>query len=306
MLSVSKIRPRFSKVSPNVQGMLWMALAGLIFASFMAIVRHVGTTMNPVQVSFLRYALGLAFMLPFFLRLNLADLRSARFGLHAVRGILHAIGVMAWFYAMSRIPIAEVTAIGFTAPVFATIGAALFLGEAVRARRIIAVVLGLVGAVVILRPGVSEIDPGALAMLIAAPIFAVADLISKVLTRQETGPAVVAYLSVFVTLTIMGPALYVWRTPTVEEWLLMITTAGLATLGHLCMVQGVKVAEVSALQPVKFLQLAWAALIGYAAFAEIPEYSTWIGSAIIVSSISYIAHREVVARKQAHKNPKND
>ena len=283
-----------------------MALAGLIFASFMAIVRHVGTSMNPIQVAFLRYALGLAFMLPFFLRLNLADLRSARFGLHAIRGMLHAIGVMAWFYAMSRIPIAEVTAIGFTAPVFATIGAAVFLGETVRTRRIIAVVLGLVGAVIILRPGVSEIDPGVLAMLIAAPIFAVADLISKVLTRQETGPAVVAYLSVFVTLTIMGPALYVWRTPTVEEWLLMITTAGLATLGHLCMVQGVKVAEVSALQPIKFLQLAWAALIGYVAFAEVPEYSTWVGSAIIVGSISYIAHREAVGRKQAREQRESD
>jgi drug/metabolite transporter (DMT)-like permease len=299
MSVLTEIRRRFANVSPNVQGMLWMAVAGLIFASFMAIVRHVGTSMNPIQVAFMRYGLGMAFMLPFFLQVNLADLRSARFGLHAVRGILHAIGVMAWFYAMSRIPIAEVTALGFSAPVFATVGAALFLGEKVRARRIIAVVIGLVGAVVILRPGFVELDSGALAMLIAAPIFAIADLISKVLTRRETGPAVVAYLSVFVTLTIMGPALYVWRTPTAEEWVLMITTAGLATLGHLCMVQGVKVAEISAVQPVKFLQLFWAALIGFFAFSEIPGVWTWVGSAIIVGSVSYIGHREALARKQA-------
>jgi drug/metabolite transporter (DMT)-like permease len=301
MSVVTEIRGRLSRLSPNVQGMLWMAVAGLIFASFMAIVRHVGTSMNPIQVSFMRYALGLVFMLPFFLRVNLADLRTARFGLHAIRGVMHAVGVMAWFYAMSRIPIAEVTAIGFTAPVFATIGAAMFLGEKVRARRIIAVFVGLVGAVVILQPGASEIDPGALAMLIAAPVFAVADLISKVLTRRETGPAVVAYLSVFVTLTIMGPALYVWRAPTGEEWVLMIATAGLATLGHLCMVEGVKVAEVSALQPVKFLQLAWAALIGFLIFSEVPGPWTWVGSAIIVGSVSYIAHRESVIRKQARR-----
>ena len=298
MSVLAEIRRRFANVSPNVQGMLWMAVAGLIFASFMAIVRHVGTSMNPIQVAFMRYGLGMAFMLPFFLRVNLADLRSARFGLHAVRGILHAIAMMAWFYAMSRIPIAEVTALGFSAPVFATVGAAMFLGEKVRARRIIAVVIGLVGAVVILRPGFVELDSGALAMLIAAPIFAVSDLISKVLTRRETGPAVVAYLSVIVTLTIMGPALYVWRTPTTEEWVLMITTAGLATLGHLCMVQGVKVAEISAVQPVKFLQLFWAALIGFFAFSEIPGVWTWVGSAIIVGSVSYIAHREALARKQ--------
>lgn len=298
MSLITETRRRFNRVSPNVQGMIWMAIAGLIFASFMAIVRYVGTSMNPIQVAFLRYGLGLVFMLPFFLRVNLADLRSARFGLHAVRGVMHACGVMAWFYAMSRIPIAEVTAIGFTAPVFATIGAAFFLGEKVRARRIIAVTIGLLGAVIILRPGVTEIDPGAIAMLFAAPIFAIADLISKVLTRRETGPAVVAYLSVFVTLTIMGPALYVWRAPSLEEWGLMTLTAGLATLGHLCMVQGVKVAEVSALQPIKFLQLFWAALIGFLVFAEIPEVWTWVGSAVIVGSASYIAHREALARKR--------
>ena len=301
MSVITEIRSRFAQVSPNVQGMIWMAVAGLIFASFMAIVRHVGTSMNPIQVAFMRYGLGLVFMLPFFLKVNLADLRSARFGLHAVRGVMHAIGVMAWFYAMSRIPIAEVTAIGFTAPVFATLGAAFFLGEKVRARRIIAVTVGLLGAVIILRPGVSEIDPGAIAMLIAAPIFAIADLISKVLTRKETGPAVVAYLSVVVTLTIMGPALYVWRTPSLEEWGLMVLTGGLATLGHLCMVQGVKVAEVSALQPIKFLQLFWAALIGFLIFAEVPGIWTWIGSAVIVASATYIAHREALARRRGKR-----
>jgi drug/metabolite transporter (DMT)-like permease len=299
MSVIAEIRSRLASVSPNVQGMIWMAVAGLIFASFTAIVRHVGSSMNPIQVSFMRYALGLVFMLPFFLKINLADLRAANFKLHAIRGVLHAVGVMCWFYAMAHIPIAEVTAMGFTAPVFATVGAALFLGERVRIRRIIAVIVGLLGAVVILKPGFAAIHPGALAMLFAAPLFAVTDLIAKVLTRQETGPAVVAYLSVFVTLTIMGPALYVWRAPTMEEWLLLITTAGLATLGHLCMIQGVKLAEVSAVQPVKFLQLAWAALIGFVFFAEIPEIWTWIGSAIIIGSVSYIAHRENVARRQA-------
>ena len=297
MWQVAQVTRLFSGVSDTVRGMLWMALAGLIFASFMAIVRHVGTTMNPIQVAFMRYSIGLVFMLPFFLSVTLADLRSARFGLHATRGVMHALGVMCWFYAMSRIPIAEVTAIGFTAPVFAVIGAALFLGEQVRIRRVIAVIAGLFGAVVILKPGAGSMDPGVLAMLVAAPVFAAADLVSKVLTRRETGAAVVAYLSVFVTLTIMGPALWVWQAPTLQEWGLMTLTAGLATLGHLCMVRGVKIAEVSALQPIKFLQLFWAALIGYLVFAEVPEATTWIGSAIIVASATYIAHREAVARR---------
>ncbi len=105
---------------------------------------------------------------------------------------------------MSRIPIADVTAIGFTGPVFATIGAALFLGEKVRVRRILAVLIGLLGAIIILRPGFAEIELGALLMLVAAPVFAASDLLSKVLTRKESPPALVAYLSVFVTLVIMA------------------------------------------------------------------------------------------------------
>ena len=298
MLIFENARIKMAKLPYNVQGIIWMGLAGLIFASFMGIVRHVGTSLNPVQVAFLRYGLGLIFMLPFFLQLRLIDVKKARFSLHLVRGLLHSIGVMCWFYAMSRIPIADVTAIGFTGPVFATIGAAIFLGEAVRIRRILAVFIGLLGAVIILRPGFAQIELGALLMLIAAPVFAISDLLSKVLTRQESPSALVAYLSVFVTLTIMGPALYVWQWPTWEEWAWMFLTAGLATLGHLCMIKGVKIAELSALQPIKFLQLFWAALIGYLIFSEAPEIWTWIGSAIIIASSTYIAHREAVARRK--------
>src|SRR3546814_1191423 len=145
---------------------------------------------------------------------------------------------MLWFYAMSRIPLAEVTAIGFTNPVFATVGAAIFLGETLRLPRITAVVVGLFGALLIVRPGFAEVDPGAVAMLIAAPIFAASDLIAKVLTRRESGPAVVAYLSLFGTAVTGGPALMVWRAPTAEEWMVTIAIAGLATLGHLALIQG--------------------------------------------------------------------
>lgn len=138
-------------------------------------------------------------------------------------------------------------------------------------------------------------------MLVAAPVFACADIVAKKLTRNESGPAVVAYLSVFVTLFTFIPALYVWRAPTYEELGLVAITAGLATLGHLLMTQGFKVAEMSAIQPIKFVQLIWSALIGFAIFGEVPEVFTWIGAAIIVGSISYIAHREAVARRTRRK-----
>lgn len=297
MPPVDRWRASFAAVPPNVQGMFWVALSGLIFSTFMALVRHVGAHMDPIQVSFLRYAFGLAFLVPFFLRVSLLEVRAANWKLHTLRGVMHGVGVMLWFYAMSRIPLAEVTAIGFTNPVFATLGAALFLGEAIRLPRITAVIAGLCGALLIVRPGFAEVDPGAIAMLVAAPIFAASDLIAKVLTRRESGPAVVAYLSIFVTLVTFGPAMAVWRAPTLEEWVVVITVAGLATLGHLAMMQGFKVGEISAVQTARFLQLLWSALIGYVMFAEAPGLYTWIGSAIIIASALYIAHREGRARQ---------
>lgn len=301
MPSVAQIRAAFDAVPRNLQGMFWIVLSGLIFSSFMALVRLVGTSMDPIQVSFLRYAFGLLFLLPFFLRVTAVDLRAMRWKLHLLRGLMHGTGVMLWFYAMSRIPLAEVTAIGFTAPVFATVGAALFLGERIRLPRITAVAIGLMGALIIVRPGFADVDPGAVAMLIAAPIFACSDLIAKALTRRESGPAVVAYLSIIVTLVTLVPALSVWQWPTPQEWAVVICIAGLATLGHLAMTQGFKVGEISAIAPARYIQLLWSALIGFALFSEVPEVWTWVGAAIIVSAAIYIARREALARERGRQ-----
>ena len=301
MPSVAQLRAALDAVPRNVQGMFWIVASGLIFSCFMALVRWVGATMDPIQTSFLRYAFGLVFLLPFFIRVRVADLRAASWKLHLLRGLLHGVGIMLWFYAMSRIPLAEVTAIGFTAPVFATLGAALFLGERIRLPRITAVVVGLMGAMLIVRPGFAEVDPGVVAMLIAAPIFACSDLVAKALTRRESGPAVVAYLSIVVTLVTLGPAIAVWRWPTVEEWVLVVIISGLATLGHLAMTQGFKVGEISAIAPARYIQLLWSALIGYVLFAEVPGIWTWAGAAIIVAAALYIARREALARERGRQ-----
>lgn len=302
MPPVAQLRTAFARVPPNVQGMFWIVLSGLIFSSFMALVRYVGSTMDPVQLSFLRYAFGLLFLAPFFLRVRMAEVREVHWKLHLLRGVLHGTGVMLWFYAMSRIPIAEVTAIGFTNPFFATVGAAIFLGEAIRIPRITAVVVGLAGAMLIIRPGIEVVDAGAIAMLVAAPIFAGSDLVAKaLLTRRESGPAVVAYLSLIVTLVTLVPALLVWKWPTPEEWLLCIVIAGLATIGHLAMTQGFKVGEISAIAPARYVQLLWSVLIGYALFAEAPGIWTYIGSVVIIASALYIARREALARERGRR-----
>jgi len=294
-------RPQPAGGSNALKGIGWMLLTGLFFVAVTGIVRHLGTDMNPVQAAFIRYLFGLTFLSPVLFRLFVALPPLRRLGLHAVRGLLHGTGVMLWFYAMSRIPIAQVTALGFTAPLFTTVGAALFLGERIRVRRVVAVLAGFAGVLVIVRPGFAAVDLGALAQLAAAPLFACSLLISKKLTETESNTAIVGLMGLFVTLTLLGPALYVWRPPTWEELGWLFLTALSATMGHITMVQAFRSAEITVTQPITFLQLVWASLLGFYLFGEVPDVFTWIGGAIIVASATYIAHREVRARALARR-----
>jgi len=281
----------------TVKGIAWMVLTGLLFVAVTGIVRHLGSDMNPIQAAFIRYAMGVVIMAPLFLRMRWTRIASGpRIGMFLIRGLVHGTGVMLWFYAMAHIPIAEVTALSFTAPIFTTIGATLFLGEKVRARRIGAVLMGFAGTLIILRPGIAAIDPGAIAQLLAAPLFAASFILAKKLTETDPTRVIVGALTIIVTLMLLGPALLVWRTPTPTELGWLFATASFATAGHLTLVQAFRAAEITVTQPVAFLQLVWATLLGYYVFGETPDMFTWIGAAVIVSSATYIAHRELKNR----------
>lgn len=287
----------------NLQGILWMMATGVLFVAVTGIVRHLGTDMSPVQAAFIRYLFGLVLLLPVFFRMGSLLRAPSEFGLHAARGVIHGIGVMLWFFAMARIPIAEVTALGFTAPIFTTLGAALFLGERLHLYRIGAVLIGFSGALVVLQPGFQSLNIGSLAQLAAAPLFACSFLIAKRLTGVESSTAIVAYLSIFVTLVLLPPALIVWRTPSWVELGWLFATASCATAGHYTLTQAFRAADITVTQPIQFLQLVWATLLGLLVFREQPEVWTWVGGGMIVASATFIAHRESRRRNAIESDP---
>ncbi|MGB1446006.1 MAG: DMT family transporter [Arenicellales bacterium] len=288
-------------LSGNLRGIAWMLLTGMLFVGVTVAVRYLGTNMNPVQAAFIRYCFGIVLILPLLSRAGIMSLDRDRLGFHALRGLVHGGGVILWFLAMSRIPISEVTALGFTTPIFVTLGAAVFLSERLKPYRVAAVVLGFIGALLILRPGLRVIDIGALAQLGAAPLFACSYLMAKSATRREASSMIVVLLSVFCTLTLALPALLVWRTPTLDELLLLGLTALLATSGHYCMTRALEAAEVSAVQPFTFLQLVWATILGLILFDETPDVWIWIGGAVIVGSATWMAQQEVRSIRQQSK-----
>ena len=284
-------------------GILWMILTGILFAAVTGVVRYLGSDMPAIEGAFIRYAIGTLMVAPLIVRhwRGMPDRKTLE--LYVVRGAVHGGAVMLWFYAMARIPIAEVTAIGYVAPIFVTIGAALFLGERLHFRRIGGVIAGFIGALIVIRPGFQEINLGQLAQLGAAPLFAISFIIAKKLTARESPSMIVGMLSVFCTLALLPGAILQWRTPTWEETALLTLTAFLATAGHYTLTKAFAAAPITVTQPLAFLQLIWATLIGVFLFAEEIDPFVILGGVIVVTAVSYISHREVQAQREQQTPP---
>ncbi len=276
-----------------------MILTGLLFVAVTGIVRHLGSQLPAVEAAFLRYAIGLLLISPAFLRLRHHRPSASNMKFYASRGLVHGVAVMLWFYAMARIPIAEVTAIGYISPIFVTLGAAFFLKERLQFRRIMGVIVGFAGALIILRPGFQTINLGQLAQLTAAPLFAASFLMAKKMTDKTDPVVIVAMLSLFCTLVLLPGAIVQWRPPTPNELLWLTLTAVVATTGHYTLTQAFKAAPITVTQPIAFLQLVWAMLLGMFVFNEQLDIYVMLGGGIIVAAATYISHREaVIARKQ--------
>ncbi|KAJ02701.1 DMT family transporter [Sulfitobacter mediterraneus] len=283
-------------------GILWMLVTGLLFIAVTALVKYMGPRLPAAESAFLRYAIGLVFLLPALGALRQTNLSRRQWSLFGLRGFCHALGVILWFYAMTRIPIAEVTAMNYLAPIYVTLGAAVFLGEKLAARRIAAVCLGLMGAAIILRPGFREVSLGHLAMLFAAVVFAGSYLLAKVMADEVRPAVVVAMLSIFVTLALAPFALPVWVTPTLREVLLLTAVAVFATAGHYTMTLAFAAAPVTVTQPITFLQLLWATSLGVLAFNEPVDIWVIVGGFVILGSVTFITWREAMLKRQITPN----
>lgn len=281
-----------------VAGVGWMLVTGLMFVAVTAIVKYVGSELPAAQAAFLRYVLGLVFLIPMLGPIRRANLTLRDLKLFGLRGVVHTLGVVLWFYAMTQISIAEVTAMNYLSPVYVTIGAAFFLGEKLAFRRIIAVAMALLGAMVILRPGFRELSPGHFAMLITAVMFAGSYLSAKVMADKVSPAVVVGMLSITVTIGLAPLAAMVWVTPTLPQLAWMFLLACFATAGHYSMTLAFQAAPVTVTQPVTFLQLVWAMALGALVFDEAIDGWVVLGGCIILASVSFITWREAVVMKQ--------
>lgn len=284
-------------------GVFWMVLTGLNFVAVTAIVKHIGDDVPAAQGAFLRYLLGLVFLIPMMRPILAAHLTGRQIKLFAARGAVHTVAVILWFFAMARIPIADVTAMNYLSPVYVTLGAALLLKEPLPPRRLAAVGTALIGALIILRPGFREVEAGHIAMLGTALMFAAGYLIAKQLSGEVSAAVVVGMLSITVTIGLAPFAYAVWVpvSGTTVAWLFLV--ACFATAGHFSMTLAFAAAPLTVTQPVTFLQLVWAVILGAGFFAEPVDHWVVLGGAVIMASVSFITWREALAKRRVTPTP---
>ena len=275
-----------------IRGITLMFISTFLFAAMHVIIRHLTETLHPFEVAFFRNLFGLIFVIPWFIRFGLAPLRTNHLKLHVYRSLMNVVAMFSFFYALSITPLAEVTALGFAAPIFTTVLAAIFLKEVVRLRRWTAVIIGFLGTLIILRPGFEEIGLGQILVLNSTIFWAVTLLLIKTIGRYDSSVTIITYMSLLQLPLSLGPALFFWTWPSPDLWIWLLAIGVLGGGAQWLMTESLRVADTSVVMPLDFCKLPWTAFLAYLAFAEIPDIFTWIGGIVIFGSALYIAYRE--------------
>lgn len=266
---------------------LWMFGTVLSFLVMMVAARELTSTMSSFQILFFRSLTGLAILLPLIVHFGIARLATRRPGLHLTRNVIHFAGQYGWVYGVGVLPLASVTALEFTAPICTAIIAALFLGEKLTSPRVVAIAIGFLGVLVILRPGITIFHPAALVVLGAAVCYGTSYAMVKGLTRTDAPLVILFYMQVMQLPLALGPALFDWATPawTDAPWLILVGASALSA--HYCNARAFMLADASLVIPLEFLRLPLIALVGWLFYSEAVDLFVILGAAMIFGGNYY-------------------
>ena len=278
---------------------LWMA--GWLALMLMITVagREALHELNVFQLMLIRSSIGLVLLSPLIWRAGgFAVMKTKRLPLHLGRNTIHFGAQLGWFYALTLIPIGQVVAIEFTMPIWTAILAATVLGERITTGKFLAIVLGIIGVVMIVRPVTGEINPGQLIALAAAVGFGVSIAIVKSLTRTEQTVTIIFYMLAVQTAGSLFPALYVWQWPSLSIWGWGIVVAFCGTFSHYCMARALLYADATVVIPMDFLRVPLTALAGWLLYSERLDAFTVLGAALILTGnlVNLRASTPVTAR----------
>lgn len=289
--------------SPMLRAALMMTLSAMLFGCMALTIRLASTQLHPFEIAFFRNLFGLVFALPILMRHGRSILYTQKLSLYFMRCTIGIVSMLAGFWALVHLPLAQAVAISYSTPLFVTIGAVLVLGEVVRARRWTAVVIGFVGVLIVLQPGAATFTAGALIALFAAAMSGSVAISIKFLTRTDKADTIVLYTTLIWVPLSLPPALWVWTTPTGITWLWIIASGFFGTMAHMLWTRALHLGDASAITPISFVQLPVVAVAAYFLFDEALTQWTVLGSLIILASNIYIARREIALARRATTDP---
>lgn len=275
--------------SPALRGMIFMCLSTICFSAMHGLIRFMSSGVPPFQMVFFRSLFGLLVFVPLLLHSRFRILRTGQLSRHAILGLINICSMLMFFTALSTIPLATVTALSFTAPIFVTLLSLVILKERLHLHRIVATALGFCGILIILWPGLVPANAGLFLVVGSAFLWASVMLLIKVISRTESSITIVAWMGVFLCLFSLGPALSVWQPLDLRDlmWLSALGMSGV--LAQLFLGQAFKQTDPTIVMPFDFLRMIWTVLIGIWVFSELPSYFTWIGAvAIFVSGLMVV------------------
>ncbi|MEX2201058.1 MAG: DMT family transporter [Dongiaceae bacterium] len=289
---VGLVSARWRALSGNMRGAVLMFGSGLGFVVMAILIRIVAERIDPLQMAFLRSLLGWLIILPFVFGTEGGSIRTSFLRMHLTRAALGTVAMFCAYYAIAHMPLADYTALSFTRPLFATVFAVIVLKETVRWRRWTATVVGLLGVLVMVRPGAGSIEPATFIALGESISLALLIVIVKLMPQSERTLAMMFWFGVFAIPITFVPALVVWQWPTPFEWLMLVGMAMAGAASQWMFILAFRSGEASFVAPVDYVRLISAAAIGFLVFAELPAIWTWLGAAIIMASTFYIMRRE--------------
>lgn len=301
MTSPAPVSDAYAPPLPLRAALLMLASATL-FAMMAVVVRLASAELHPFEIAFFRSLFGAMFAAPLLLVHGTSLLRTPKLGFYLLRCAIGVGAMMAGFWSIVNLPMAQAIALSYASPMFVTVGAVLFLGELVRMRRWSAVIIGFIGVLVIVRPGGASFTPASLVALSAAAMSGAVTISIKFLSRSEPPDRIVLLTTwLWVPLTLPG-ALFVWQMPSSPDiWLWLVLSGALGTSGHYCWTRALRMADASLLAPLSYMQLPVVAIMAWLLFAETIDHYTVAGAMIIIGASIYIARREAVLARRRHE-----
>ena len=270
---------------------IWMCISAVTYVVSIAIGRYLAPDIDVFQIAFLRNAFAMLFMLPWLIKMGMGALRTRQFPRHLLRGFLSSANVTLLFAAVALIPIADMSAINFLQPVLGAAIAGLVLGEVIGRNRWLAIGMGFIGALIVIRPGFAEFNLGTAFALSSALPGALVSILIKTLVRRDSPDTIAAWLFITQTGILLIPTIYVWQTPNAQEWGLFILIGFMSLILQRTYNRGIQAADISIAMPFNFTRLIWAALLGWIVFAEFPDIWTWVGGMIIFAASIWLTRQ---------------